>query len=87
MPKKKPGVYPFGAEAELNRVLEKDQWHWSPQEPGSISLPDFIRMRANGEAKMANGTVFLKKPGPDLELVKLFEARIQAAQAAMNEHG
>jgi hypothetical protein len=59
--------------------LAKEEWHWAKQPSGSISLPDFIQLRAKGEAKTINGHVYLKKPGPGLELVELFKARIKAA--------
>ena len=57
----------------LGGILQPDEWHWSLQEPGTISLPEFIRKRAKGEAKMHNGRVFLKKPGPDLVQAKLIK--------------
>lgn len=34
---------------------------WVVQEPGAVSLPDFIRLRAEGKAKMKNGRVYLLK--------------------------
>ncbi len=60
--------------------LTKDDWHWSKQVPGTIPLPDFIQMQAKGEAKIINGHVCLKKPGPDPELVELFKKRIADAE-------
>ena len=33
---------------------------WEPQKPGTVSLPDFIRLSAEGEAKMQAGIVYLK---------------------------
>ena len=33
---------------------------WEPQKPGTVSLPDFIRLRAEGKAKMPAGIVYLK---------------------------
>ncbi len=70
---------------EINKSLDEDTWHWAKQPSGSISLPDFIQLRAKGEAKTHNGHVYLKKPGPDLELVELFKARIKAAEKQMQD--
>ena len=75
---------PFGWKTSYVEVLE-DEWHWAKQPSGSISLPDFIQLRAKGEAKTHNGHVYLKKPGPDLELVELFKARIKAAEKQMQD--
>ncbi len=41
-------------------------------------------MQARGEAKVINGHVYLKKPGPDPELQALLQQRMKEAQAAMN---
>jgi hypothetical protein len=60
-------------------------WHWSRQPAGSISFPDFIQKRANGEAKMDNGVVYLKKPGPDPELVTLLNAKMNEATKALSD--
>ncbi len=32
---------------------------WEPQEPGTVSMPDYIRLSAHGKAKMRNGRVCL----------------------------
>lgn len=45
--------------AAHNAFLERLKWE--PQEPGTVSLPDFIRLRAEGKAKMVNGRVFISK--------------------------
>jgi hypothetical protein len=34
---------------------------WEPQEPGTVNLPDYIRLSAQGKAKMVNGRVCLLK--------------------------
>lgn len=59
-----------------------DQWHWAKQPSGSISLPDFIQLRAKGEATVINGHVFLKKPGPDPEIQALLVKRMNDAYDA-----
>ena len=66
-------------------TVDESQWHWAKQPSGSISLPDFIQLRAKSEAKMANGHVYLKEPGPDPELTALFKKRMNNATKAMNE--
>ena len=33
---------------------------WEPQKPGTVSLPDFIRLSAEGKAKLQAGIVYLK---------------------------
>ena len=68
-----------------NSLLLPYSWHWAKQPSGSISLPDFIQLRAKGEAKTHNGHVYLKKPGPDSELQALLQQRIEEAQAIMND--
>ena len=68
---------------EINKSLDEDTWHWAKQPSGSISLPDFIQLRAKGEAKTHNGHVYLKKPGPDPELIALFNKRIEEASKVM----
>jgi hypothetical protein len=70
---------------EINKSLDEETWHWAKQPSGAISLPDFIQLRAKGEAKMANGHVYLKKPGADPELVNLFKQRIADAEKLMDE--
>ena len=68
---------------------DEDEWHWAKQPSGSVRLPDFIQKRAKGEALMVNGHVYLKAPGPDPDLVKLFNQlfnqRIKQAQEAMQK--
>jgi hypothetical protein len=63
------------------------EWYWAKQPSGSISLPDFIQLRAKGEAKMADGHVYLKKPGADPELVELFKQRIADAHVYLKNPG
>jgi hypothetical protein len=63
----------------------EDQWHWAKQPSGAISLPDFIQLRAKGEAKMADGHVYLKKPGADPELANFFKQRIADAEKQMKD--
>jgi hypothetical protein len=60
--------------SQVNAALKEraDEWHWAKQPSGSISLPDYIQLRAKGEAKMANGHVYLKKPGPDIPKSSLY---------------
>lgn len=62
-----------------------DEWHWAKQPSGSISLPDFIEMKAKGEAKTHNGHVYLKKPGSDPEMQALMAKRKNDANKAMEE--
>ena len=39
-------------------------WHWGkPKQP--LSLPDYIKMSAAGDAKLINGVVHVKTEGPD----------------------
>jgi hypothetical protein len=59
------------------------EWYWAKQPSGSISLPDFIQLRAKGEAKMADGHVYLKKPGSDPELHALLNERMLDTQKRM----
>jgi hypothetical protein len=67
----------------INKSLDEGQWHWAKQPSGSISLPDFIQLRAKGEAKMADGHVYLKKPGANPEIMVLLQQRIKDAELAM----
>lgn len=69
---------------EVEAVLD-DSWHWEAQPPGSISLPDFIRKRAAGEAQMKDGVVYLKKPGPDPEFQKLLNAQMTKAYESLEK--
>ena len=64
---------------------DNNDWHWAKQPSGAVSLPDFIQLRAKGEAKMAGGHVYLKKPGADPELVNLFRQRIAEAEKQMKD--
>lgn len=59
--------------------------HWSRQEPGVISVPDFIKLRASGNAMTRNGFVYLKKDGPDPELEALLHERIIQASKIMED--
>lgn len=43
----------------LQGVLGGD--YWELQEPGTVSLPDFIELKAKGKAKMEQGQVYLLK--------------------------
>ena len=43
--------------ALLQRLLDL----WEPQEPGTVSMPDYIKLSAHGKAKMKNGRVYLLK--------------------------
>jgi len=54
-------------------------WHWSRQEPGSISVPEFIKLRASGNAMSKDGIVYLKKNGPDPGLWGLLDDRVRQA--------
>jgi hypothetical protein len=63
----------------------ESEWHWAKQPSGAISLPDFIQLRAKGEAKMTDGHVYLKKAGSDPELVNLFRQRIAAMTKSLYE--
>ena len=47
--------------ALLQRLLDP----WEPQEPGTVNLPDYIRLSAQGKAKMRNGRVYLLKESTD----------------------
>ena len=38
---------------------------WEPQEPGTVSMPDYIKLSAHGKAKMVNGRVCLLKESTD----------------------
>ena len=40
---------------------------WEPQEPGTVSMPDYIRLSAQGKAKMVNGRVCLLKESNDAD--------------------
>jgi hypothetical protein len=44
-----------------NALLKKLLDPWQMQAPGSMRLPDFIKMRAQGRAKMENGRVYVLK--------------------------
>ena len=39
--------------------------HWEMQEAGTIPPPDFIRLSAEGKAKMIDGRVYLLKESTD----------------------
>ena len=67
------------------RLYEETGWHWAKQPFGSVRLPDFIQKRAKGEALMVNGHVYLKAPGSDPDLVKLFNQRIKETEEAMQK--
>jgi hypothetical protein len=49
--------------ALLNALLNP----WEPQEPGTVSLPDYIRLSAQGKAKMVNGRVCLLKGSDNVD--------------------
>ena len=49
--------------ALLQRLLEP----WEPQEPGTVSMPDYIKLSAHGKAKMVNGRVCLLKESTDAD--------------------
>jgi len=70
---------------EINKSLDEETWHWAKQPSGAVSLPDFIQLRAKGEAMTANGHVYLKTPGPDPELIALFQKRMNDAYKTMEE--
>jgi len=42
-----------------NRFLQAILDPWKLQEPGTVSLPDFARLSAEGKAKMKDGKVYL----------------------------
>ena len=69
----------------LELSADANTWHWSRQKPGTIPLPDFIRMKADGTAKIENGIVYLKKPGYDPESIQFLQARILQAEAQMKK--
>jgi hypothetical protein len=48
--------------ALLNSLLW-DSLLWEPQKPGTVSLPDFIKLSAQGKARMKGGIVYLKTDG------------------------
>lgn len=36
---------------------------WDEQEPGSMPVPEFIKLRSQGKAKIVSGRVYIKKDG------------------------
>lgn len=46
-----------------NALLQNMISPWEVQTPGSMRLPDFIKLRAQNKAKMENGRVYVLKDG------------------------